>query len=98
MLVKLGVTLIDLDDRLRRFLTRIDEVFKAYGLEAVITSGTDGEHMPGSLHYKGRAIDLRLPPINYVAQVMKKLKDVLGKDFDVVLEKDHIHVEHDPKG
>lgn len=65
----------------------------------VITSGSDGKHGPNSLHYKGKALDLRtntiLPAL--LPTLVKELRWALGEQFDVVLESDHIHVEFDPK-
>ena len=76
------------------------EVFEFYGYDAVVTSINDGTHMAGSLHYSGNAIDLRIKnlPDRGTAQVIaNKLAKELTKDYDVVLEFDHIHVESDPK-
>lgn len=73
--------------------------------EPTITSGTDGEHMNGSLHYEGRAWDLRSRsnggtwhPPGVRAEVVRLLREQLGPDFDVIDEGNHYHVEHDPKG
>lgn len=66
----------------------------------VITSVLDGKHMKGSKHYRGLAIDVR---------INDKSKDEVHRfyytitydsnliDYDIVLEKDHIHIEYDPK-
>ena len=65
-----------------------------------ITSANDGTHMKGSLHYKNRAFDVRtlnLIDADTAAEWVEALKLVLGKDYDVVLEHNHIHVEFDPK-
>lgn len=62
----------------------------------VITSITDGRHRDGSLHYTGDAFDLRLPIAN-VSGVVTSLRDALGLHYDVILESDHIHIEHDPR-
>jgi hypothetical protein len=78
-----------------------EPIFVAAGQELVITSGTDSKHMEKSLHYAGRALDFRtrdlkdLPAVTAVAQ---SLKGALDRAYDVVVEKDHIHVEYDPKG
>jgi hypothetical protein len=78
----------------------IDEIHKRIvGREAVITSARDGLHMKNSLHYQGKAIDLRtydMKPGGAEA-VVRELRVTLGRDFDVVLESDHIHLEYDPK-
>lgn len=66
-------------------------------VDTLVTSGAEGQHMAGSLHYVGLALDLRLPSPATVARVVALLKDALGPQYDVVLEKDHIHVEFDPK-
>lgn len=75
-----------------------EAVLKKYGSELVITSVNDGKHMVDSLHYKGRAMDIRTWYIQgRELQVVAELKRELGPDYDVVLEKDHIHIEYDPK-
>jgi len=55
--------------------------------------------MKKSLHYADRAIDLRSGYLSNEAResVVLALKRELGKDFDVVDEGDHIHIEYDPK-
>lgn len=69
-------------------------------LELVITSGTDGKHMIGSKHYNGEALDLRISNLTITQRdlVRTKLKQRLGVNYDIVLEKDHIHIEYDKKG
>jgi hypothetical protein len=65
--------------------------------DLVVTSVIDGTHMEGSLHYKGLAFDVRLLP-GWIDGGSVALRAVLGPlGFDVVLEKDHCHVEYDPK-
>lgn len=73
-------------------------IWHGYGLDLVITSGNDSKHMPGSLHYHGRACDYRIWGMSdeIVHDVVNLLKQKLGPDYDVVLEKDHIHCEYDP--
>lgn len=70
------------------------------GLLLVITSGTDGTHMVGSKHYKGEALDIRISNLTNeeISLVKIGLLTKLGVKYDVILEKDHIHVEYDPKG
>ena len=64
-----------------------------------ITSANDGKHMAGSLHYKNRAFDVRIWNIldDTAEAWVGRLKAMLGKDYDIVLEKDHIHLEYQPK-
>jgi hypothetical protein len=71
---------------------------------AVITSGNDSQHMPGSLHFQGRALDFRgnnisLPEGRDLKEIVAGL---LGRDYDVLFEtfanrsNNHLHVEFDP--
>jgi hypothetical protein len=62
-----------------------------------ITSGRDGLHMNGSLHYKNLAIDIRRYDMKNAKKTVELLKLALGKNFDIVLEKTHIHIEYDAK-
>ena len=65
---------------------------------AIITSTTDGRHMPDSLHYKGLAVDLRIRDLSIGEQrrYFSSLRYALLKLCGVVLEHDHIHVEYSP--
>jgi|14BtaG_2_1085337.scaffolds.fasta_scaffold160238_1 uncharacterized protein YcbK (DUF882 family) len=67
--------------------------------EMVVTSLVDGKHSSGSLHYVGYAADIRIWAIeeSELAEFTEGLAVELGKEFDVVLEKDHIHMEFQPK-
>jgi hypothetical protein len=67
-----------------------------------ITSAADSEHMEGSLHFRNHAYDIRIKNIigdvQYEARLWaERMQIELGDDYDVLLEKDHIHVEYDPK-
>jgi len=68
--------------------------------ELVITSGSDGQHMTGSLHYSDEALDLRIWDLDDPARVAAELQAKLGEDFDVVFgpsHDTHIHAEYDPR-
>lgn len=77
---------------------KIQKAFRAHGYEAVCTSANDGTHSDGSLHYVGKALDLRSRHIPMEEQqlILKSLRDTLGADWDVILESDHYHLEYDP--
>lgn len=64
--------------------------------EPVITSTWEGNHSEASLHYFGCALDFRKPPPPITEKIVR-LRNLLGSDFDVVEELDHIHVEWDKK-
>jgi Hedgehog amino-terminal signalling domain len=65
----------------------------------VVTEATGGTHHPGSLHYNGLAIDVRTNDMDpaRVADFVARVKEGLGADYDVVVEADHVHIEHQPK-
>ena len=99
MKIKDGVNIQGLDLRIRPVLIAADKIWKRYGQELVVTCGLDGIHSAGSLHYYGLALDFRTRyfetgTVRYIAESLQK---ELGKNFDVVLHKSHIHVEYDPK-
>lgn len=74
-------------------------IWDRHGQELVVTSGTDGEHSEGSLHYAGLALDFRTRyfGMDQVFEVASDLRKALGTDYDVVIEPSHIHCEFDPK-
>jgi uncharacterized protein YcbK (DUF882 family) len=63
-----------------------------------ITSAKDGKHMEGSKHYTGEAIDIRKFDMKNPNVVVELIREYLGKDYDVINEKTHIHIELDKKG
>jgi hypothetical protein len=75
--------------------------FQGFG-QATVCAMRDGAHMKGSLHYDGRAVDLRTHDMSpdeaeRFAAVMKQQLYPYG--FDVVHEHgtEHLHIEYDPK-
>ena len=72
--------------------------------DITITSGTDGKHMAGSLHYKGAALDVRTKNFPnsqakrvFIDAVLKRL----GSGYQGILESEgklaeHAHFEFDP--
>ena len=76
----------------RKGLGRVHDLYQSYKQDLFITSLKDGNHSAGSLHYDGLAFDIR-----YGAPSVKKIREALGKNWDVVQESTHIHCEYDPK-
>jgi len=104
MLLKMGVSVRCLKREIRRALPIIDRVYREVaGHESVLTSGDEGNHSPGSLHYAGEAVDVGLPGSHGMVsrasstEVVSALRQKLGPKYDVVLESNHIHVEYDPE-
>ena len=99
-MIKLGVDLRGLTPQLAIAYTIACQVYwERCQVRCVITSASDGTHGPHSLHYKGKALDLRTNtiPRHALQAVYADLKTALGSQFDVVLETDHFHIEFDPK-
>jgi hypothetical protein len=72
-------------------------LFNAMGISVLdITSTTDGQHMAGSRHYLGLAVDIRTWKVPNVQKLAASLRAVLGPSYDVVVEETHLHVEFDP--
>lgn len=65
-----------------------------------ITSGGEGRHSRGSLHYAGLAVDFRTRHMERGDRraAADMLRENLGAEFDVVLEASHLHCEFQPKG
>jgi len=105
MLARVGVLVKDLSVPMTKANRRINKVWKRVVGEHAILSSTYGSvHGDGSLHGRGDAEDFAIvlandEPIRHstVVLLVEALRQELGPDFDVVLEKDHIHIEYDPK-
>ena len=70
--------------------------------DMLITSGRDGKHKEGSLHYRDRALDFRTKHLSLTQKnaLTKCLQMRLGASYDVILESvgkmnEHLHVEYD---
>jgi len=84
----------------------IDQVMKEQGQEATITSGSEESTRHGrtSLHYDGKAADVRSRCFTNPEQVLALCKEALGHnpDIDMILEakdksNEHFHIEFQPK-
>lgn len=97
--IKDGVDLRNLQPVMFDALLTLAGLFVLRGYTLVVTAGQDGQHMLGSLHYRGYAVDLRSRdiPEPKQAEVLTAMKAYLGPAFDLILEGDHFHVEYDPQ-
>jgi len=99
MRIKPGVILDGIQTPMLNVLVVVNAAYARQGIEVWVTCGLDGEHMEGSLHDKGLALDFRTRKIRIkiIEAIAAEVKTKLGDAYDVMIEKDHLHVEHDPK-
>ncbi len=71
--------------------------------DMVITCGANGQHMVGSKHAAGDALDIRTKHLTpqELAALVAALQQRLGPDYDLVMEdvgktNEHLHCERDP--
>lgn len=103
MKLKPGVKLTGVSPEIAFAAVIVNSVVGQYEA-VVVTSVCDGKHSTNSLHYKGKAMDVRANtiPDGYLDEILRGLKESLGPEFDVLLESRgsdnvHFHIEHDPK-
>lgn len=100
--IKEGASLKGLNLRMRPVLVEAEKIFSVFGLPCVVTSGLDGTHSAGSLHYYGFAVDLRSNHVRTKTdkyKILALLKEKLGKDFLIILEaegtsNEHYHIDY----
>jgi len=98
MKLKQGVNLTGLRPELIIGLMVADTVCKEHGIDMVVTSLCDSVHSQTSLHYSGAAGDIRTHNmLEQEHKILDKIRENLPEDFDVILEKDHIHMEFQPR-
>ena len=95
--LKPGVVLTGLRTEMAIAAQVVADVYAELGADCVITSALDSTHSANSLHYVGAALDFRTSVLSAEDQgsLVETVKERLGEDFDVVLETDHLHIEHD---
>src|SRR4051812_710734 len=77
----------------------VEVVYRINGLRCTVTSLTDGKHGENSLHAKGLAGDVRTRGLNDILlrTIHGSINSILNPlGYDIVLEKDHIHIEYQP--
>lgn len=95
---KEGVSVLGLKPEITCIFPAIERVYDKLGKNAAITSGTEGKHSAYSRHYVGLAVDLRTYYFNKeeIGTAAYQLKRAIGEDYNVRVEKDHIHVSYKP--
>ena len=76
-----------IDNAVRKMESKFRDV------DIFVTSCRDGMHGLGTLHHQGDAIDIR-PLSGYI---VGDVEMCIGQGFDVVDERNHWHIEWDPK-
>jgi hypothetical protein len=99
--VRVGVSIANLKKPIRKALPIILGAYRQYGEEFILITSTNesSAHREDSFHYQDLAIDTALPQKRLaIYLIVAKLKEMLGRDYDIILHADsHIHIEYDPK-
>jgi hypothetical protein len=100
MKIKDGVNISGIRLPMRKVLIEAERIWQRYEQELVVTSGLEGTHSAGSLHYYGYALDFRTRYFDKetVIKVTSDLVNALStkgdiRPYRVVPHKTHIHVE-----
>ena len=80
-------------------MERAGDIWDKFNKDLVVTSVCDGEHNTNSLHYVGYACDLRTNSLSesQLKRAVDMLRNCLGKQYDIVLDSDHCHLEFQPE-
>ena len=92
-------------------INAVKKVYNKFGFETKISGGTELWkydlkrtfkkliHRHDSKHNDGRALDFSITgiPMLTLKMMQEELSVLLGPDYDVVLEKNHFHIEWDKK-
>ncbi len=110
VMIKKGVSLIGLQPVMGIVIAEGRAVYAAHGYAFVITSGLEGTHSRGSLHFVGLAVDFRVNstqpdwpggvwniPLKERQQIRNEIRAAVGAQWDIVLKPNHIHNEFQPK-
>lgn len=104
MKLKPGASLKGVKDVMFIAAIAIENVMNALGYECTITSGTDSMDQHGggdaskTLHDDGLALDFRSRYLTEDAKrlMAQEMQAALGPAYQVIIEKDHFHVEYQP--
>lgn len=96
--LRIQVSLLNLQPQTVLGLHILDGVMAKFNSDTIITSINDGKHK-GLPHYVGLAADIRNRhlPVDVRPVIVQQAQARLGVQFDFVLEKDHFHLEFDPR-
>jgi hypothetical protein len=97
--LKPGVCITGMRPEILLALVVAERAYQELGQDCTVTACVDGKHSTGSLHYAGQAIDLRTRnvPLADLQKLAERIRECAGRNYDVILEADHLHVEFQPK-
>ena len=95
--IKEGVDVRGLHPKIWEAIYLVDGLLNPRNIDTVITSGLEGKHSYGSLHYSGLAVDIRKRTILHADEMFSLIKELLPDAYDCVNEKTHYHIEYQPK-
>jgi hypothetical protein len=98
MRIKHGVELSNLAPQMVLACLIVDKVYNQFGHEAVVTSGSEGDHSKTSRHYLGYALDFRTRYFDseQIPAIKSRLEDALGHEYFILYEGNHFHIEYRP--
>lgn len=99
IILKEGVQIAGLQQKMQPAIDALEREFLRHNLDLVITSAVRPWDRK-SKHSRGLAFDIRTYTLlnkETIASVHARLVNELGTNYDVVLERDHIHIEWEPK-
>lgn len=106
IIFKNGVSFTDAKREILLAISVAEGVYEKWNKVLVVTSICDGKHKKYSHHYKGLAFDIRTRyfkrknsnriNITIIRKVARELRMVLGSEYQVIIESNHIHIEYDP--
>ena len=93
-----SVNLNNVHPKIYEAIGKVAYIYASYGSDLVITSARDSKHGGNSLHYVGKAFDIRVWNIDTdLIKLTGFIASELGNEYDVVFEVNHIHIEYDPE-
>lgn len=97
--IKPGVSLLGLTPQALLAITVVHDVYEDFSYHCVLTSVAEGVHMDGSAHYAGNGVDFRTRDVSLTHKeyIRMRVQQRLGKEYDVVLSANNLHVEWHPK-
>lgn len=97
--IKPGVRIQGISPEMSLGHTIVASIYLDEGHVCTITSALEGVHSRASIHYTGNALDYRTRDVSAgdMAVLTERIRVSLGEDFDVILERNHLHVEFQPK-